>query len=195
MSIQLIYWFHTKHIWSVEGYMQIYWNLERSKAEEEVNKLNELARKPQIYTEENFEALKDRPSIKECYRFTLGKHSLDEPIPTFRGFTPKFSFQDEGFKDEGKIDLLKHIDYVEEVQDGLFKGARRVKNERWADARISTGRENSLEIHRQRLAEIYNRLKDEKTDFVAFRDYRNFPATWDIVHFFSRGNFRIQYHE
>jgi len=203
MGTKLIYWPHSRsgitkeeiiaasqlrmHPWPKDWPLP----LSEGEAEERARKINELADKPSLYTEEQFGKLEEKPDLKECYEFFLGRHFVSEPIPTFHGFTPRFCFHDSGFKTETKIDLLEDLVGCAETKSSLRRTAPTLIPATYLGkgGRLA-GRDEALESKKRELEQVLNRLNEGGVDSIVFRSYRRFPW-WDKVHVYSQGNFKI----
>ncbi len=205
MATKLIYWQHSRMRWTKEEYKMICQRSLRpitdKEAEEFVEEKNKIFRMPFFYTEEQFSKLENKPERKELYEFTLGKHLMEEEIPTFEGFTPRFCLKDARLKEESEIDLLEEFsEYLDLKEErGKFsmnienKGSltKCIKGENLNKARANAGTNEAYESKRKNIEEEFSRLNNEGIEFLVFRTFRKFPATWDNISFYSQGKFNL----
>ena len=159
-----------------------------------------------LYSERQFGLFKKEKWFRKdgWLVYELKQHKLNKNIPaiqTFKGWTPSFDFVASGFKLEDEVNLIEIGEEVEndrkqEQPYGAFqvgadkKGKTklvRVNPSKLAYARSHVGTKELLEQNKPRIEQTFNRLNNYGIEFVVFRTYRGWPAVWDDLYFFSKG--------
>lgn len=140
----------------------------------------------EVYTDRQIQSLPERLRPREVMEFNLERHLSTESIPECVGFTPRFSLDDAGFKNEASIDLLEEFAKYKTLRGETQKI---ITWENIPKAQSLAGTDNLLASKRSLIYPIFERLNDSNTEFIVYRSYRKFPAFWDIISFYSIGQF------
>ena len=147
-----------------------------------------------IYNEE------DIKKGKEDIKNSLRQHKITEDIPLFVGWTPKFYLQENGFKQEYELDLLKlgkkssWNDMAKRINEGQTIETQigdegevvEVSPGERILARGLAGSKELFEKNKLDIEKIFDDLNQKGIEFIVYRSFRGWPAIWDNIGFYSK---------
>jgi len=151
-----------------------------------------------VYTgEEVFHLSEDEKFRRRLVRMDLKSHSVYNPIQKFIGYTPIFELKDFGFQEVAEFDLLdflstwQNLDEVLKIpeKDRFFPApyGKVIEGENVLKARRLAGSDEVFERQRIRIERTFNELNADQIEFIVFRTFRNYPASWDKIYFYTQG--------
>ncbi|MBS3152658.1 hypothetical protein J4230_04580 [Candidatus Woesearchaeota archaeon] len=148
-----------------------------------------------LYSEKQFELFKKEKWFREdgWFVYELKKHEITEEIPTFRGWTPSYDFVASEFKledDIGLVNIGKEVKLSKKPGNYLVgENVREVSASELQYGRRFAGTKELFEKNKYKIEQTFSRLNCSNIEFIVFRTYRGWPAVWDDLYFFSKGDF------